>query len=535
VNSAWLSEHVRALHRTTTSDDAATATLRELVTLVEGLSNRPAVAVAHVRPDDAYERLVVSDTTTTIAEMPSASAWRWIATLRRPITIDVSLRTLLGESVDLPSEGTGVSSLETHQRLVSRRATHLLAWPLAPVGGAPRGMISLELARPQSVGRDPLPAETRALVELLIEVSAPFILALPATEREVRPDPLLPVIGRALAPIVEILRVFAQQHETILLRGPTGAGKSRLARWCHRQSPRSAQPFETVDLGSVPEELQLGELFGWKRGAFTGATNDKTGAVARAAGGTLFIDEIDSLSLTAQTGLLRMFEERKYRPLGDTANDRTLEARLVVGTNSNLPRLIEEGRFREDLYYRLNVLPVRIPALDDRRDEIAGWARHFVSRIDDQVALSAEACTLLESRPWPGNLRQLDNVVRRAVALRGTGTEVTVDQVRSALSLDEADAPARDLIAKLAAFVVDAARTRGTIDLDLFEGFKGLALAAATEQLGGRDAALRLFRRETVIEHRNQQKTFRKEIERAIALCDALGVTFPFPRAREEP
>ncbi len=534
MNPAWLSDHARALRALTTSDEAATLTLRAIASVLDTGGVKPGNAMAHVRPDDAYERLVVLDPSSDgPADVPSASAWRWIATLRRPITIDVRLRTLVGESIDLALEPDGVSSAETHQRLVARRATHLAAWPLAIGGGAPRGMVSLELAVPKAMGKDPIPEDARTQVELLLALSAPFILTLPALAAHVQPDPLLPVVGRALAPVAEILRVFARQDETILLRGPTGAGKSRLARWCHKQSHRSAQPFETVDLGSVPEDLQLGELFGWKRGAFTGATNDKTGAVARAAGGTLFIDEIDSLSLGAQTGLLRMFEERKYRPLGDTATDRSLDARLVVGTNANLPKLIEEGRFREDLYYRLNVLPVRVPGLNDRRDEIGGWARHFVQRIDAQVTLSAEAASLLESRSWPGNLRQLDNVVRRAVALRGAKSEIGIEHVRSALALDDADAPGRDLVAKLAALVVEAARERGGIDLDLLDGFKGLALAAATEKLGSRDAALRLFDRESVIEHRNQQKTVRKELDRAMALCDALGISFPFPGVRD--
>src|SRR5262249_55915466 len=141
------------------------------------------------------------------------------------------------------------------------------------------------------------------------------------------PDDLLPVIGAATAKIVEVLRVFAQQEETLCITGPTGAGKSRLARWCHARSKRHTRPFEILDLLGVSEELQAGELFGWRKGAFTGAIHDPPGAVARAQGGTLFIDEIDKLTFKTQASLLRLLEERAYRPLGERAGDRRADVR----------------------------------------------------------------------------------------------------------------------------------------------------------------------------------------------------------------
>src|SRR5262249_5349857 len=149
----------------------------------------------------------------------------------------------------------------------------------------------------------------------------------------------LPVIGASMQGVIEMLRVFARQEETVLLSGPTGAGKSRLARWCHSRSPVSGQVFETIDLATVPEELQMAELFGWKNGAFTGEAKDTPGCIARAENGTLFIDEVDKLSLKAQAGLLRVLEDKRYRPLGEGAGDRTASVRFIVGTNADLHAL----------------------------------------------------------------------------------------------------------------------------------------------------------------------------------------------------
>src|SRR5206468_257763 len=132
-------------------------------------------------------------------------------------------------------------------------------------------------------------------------------------------DPLLPVVGPSMEGLINLLRVFSRQEETVLISGPTGTGKSRLARWCHAQSPRRERTFETVDLQTVPVDIQMAALFGWRKGAFTGAVGDQAGWVEQADGGTLFLDEVDKLSLSAQAGLLQLLEERRYRVLGDRA------------------------------------------------------------------------------------------------------------------------------------------------------------------------------------------------------------------------
>jgi len=351
--------------------------------------------------------------------------------------------------------------------------------------------------------------------------------------------------------LVRLLRVFVQQDETILLGGATGTGKSRLARWCHDHSPFRRGPFEVLDLSTVPEELQLAELFGWRKGAFTGATRDHDGAVERAGSGTLFIDEIDKLSLRAQAGLLYMLETRGYRMLGDSGSERRAHARFIVGTNADLQSAVQAQRFREDLYYRINVLPVRLPSLGERPDEIPAWARYMLGRRHGERAsqasaeLTSRAIERLVSYPWPGNLRQLDNVIRRAytmaIAEQGgatPGLRVDEHHVSRALTYEQAN-PERSLVETLhtaaTAFVHEAERraaSRVPLELELADAFQGLVLLAAMEKLASRDAAFRLFGREAQVRSRNHHKVLRRESERVEALCRALGIDAGLPLGR---
>ncbi len=355
-----------------------------------------------------------------------------------------------------------------------------------------------------------------------------------------------------MAGVVGLLRVFARQGEPILISGPTGAGKSRLARWCHENSGVGKEPFEILDLTTVPEELQMAELFGWKKGAFTGAVRDTPGLIARARGGTLFIDEIDNLSPRAQAGLLHVFEERTYRVLGDSGSETQAEVRFIIGTNANLQNSVRERRFREDLYYRINVLPVKLLPLCERADEIAMWARYMAVRRhaarvpDGCVELSPRAEARLVSERWPGNLRQLDNIVRRAyaIALLAHGDVAPRHMLLDDEHFDralayEGTAQKRPLVEALLsaamAFVGEAERAMEMgkpLDLDLTESFKGFVLGVAAEKFGGsREKALRLFGREKLISSRNHQKVFKRELERVESLCSSIGASGepPFP------
>jgi DNA-binding NtrC family response regulator len=292
----------------------------------------------------------------------------------------------------------------------------------------------------------------------------------------------------------------------------------------------------------VPEDLQMADIFGWKRGAFTGALKDAAGCIARAEGWTLFIDEIDKLSLKAQAGLLRVIEERRYRPIGEGTGDKSADVRFVVGTNADLWAAVRGGRFREDLYYRINVLPVKVPPLAERRDEVPRWAaymldrRHRAAGRTGSATLSIEAEQVLAAQPWPGNLRQLDNMVRRAYALALMRAGASLEELRieardvgQALAYEGGGSPTSlpDLFHQTAtAFVAEAERCRaagGVLDLDLAEALRGFVLGVAAQKLGSHEDAFRLLGKEAIVQNRNHRKTLKREMERVDALCRAAG------------
>lgn len=353
----------------------------------------------------------------------------------------------------------------------------------------------------------------------------------------IRPvDEFLPVVGAHTAALVELLRVFALSEDTLLISGPTGAGKSRLARFCHEQSSRRGERLEALDVVGVPEELQMGELFGWKKGAFTGAVVDNPGAVARAAGGTLFLDEIDKLSLKAQAGLLHFIEQRRYRMLGDpSVGERVADVRLIVGTNADLRACVQARLFREDLYYRINVLPVRVPSLDERRDELPRWAEFMLGRQHREAggagapSFAPEAVERLLSVSWPGNLRQLDNIVRRihALLVAEGGLVVQRRHVDRALDFDGEVEPCAlvRLLWRAARTVVEEASRRehgAPLSLELIEAFRGMVLGAAVQQRG-RDGAFALLGQRSLLKNRNHHRALRRELERVRELVDAIG------------
>jgi sigma-54 specific flagellar transcriptional regulator A len=218
--------------------------------------------------------------------------------------------------------------------------------------------------------------------------------------------------GSPIAAIRATCTRIAASNATVLLTGDTGTGKEVFARLVHAHSNRAERPFVPVNCGAIPESLIESELFGYVRGAFTGAAASRRGRVAMAEGGTLFLDEIGELPLPMQVKLLRVLQERTYEPVGSSTSV-TANFRLVAATNHDLAELVRLGRFRQDLYYRLHVCPVHLPPLRERRGDIAPLFHHFWKRHEEKRPVTSAVMRRLESYDWPGNVRELENLVER--------------------------------------------------------------------------------------------------------------------------
>jgi two-component system response regulator HydG len=237
-----------------------------------------------------------------------------------------------------------------------------------------------------------------------------------------------PIVGRspAMTATMETVRQAAASSATVLLTGESGTGKELMARALHEHSPRVGGPFVVVNCAALPESILESELFGYERGAFTGANERKDGRIVRAHGGTLFLDEVGELSSAVQAKLLRVLQEGEVEPLGSTDTVQ-VDFRLIAATNRDLEQAVKEGRFREDLYYRLAVIGIELPPLRDRPEDIALLAEHFLERYAAKNQRSVRTMTpevrqALARYRWPGNVRELENVVERAVVLNRSGT-----------------------------------------------------------------------------------------------------------------
>ncbi|HBH03921.1 MAG TPA: Fis family transcriptional regulator [Candidatus Rokubacteria bacterium] len=221
--------------------------------------------------------------------------------------------------------------------------------------------------------------------------------------------------------VFDLARVAARSHSTILVQGESGTGKELLARAIHVESPRSTGPFVAVSCAALTETLLESELFGHEKGAFTGAVSRRKGKFEAAHGGTLFLDEIGDVSPKLQLDLLRVLEERRFSRVGGTESIQ-VDVRIIAATNRDLKKALEDGRFREDLYYRLNVIPITLPPLRQRREDLPLLVEHFLEHLGVELgrkleAVSAEGMRLLTAHDWPGNVRELRNVLERAAVV----------------------------------------------------------------------------------------------------------------------
>src|SRR5918999_1347144 len=248
------------------------------------------------------------------------------------------------------------------------------------------------------------------------------------------------IIGRSekMQAVFRLVDQVAPARSTVLITGESGTGKEIIARTIHEQSPRAAKPFVTVNSSNIPSELLESELFGHTRGAFTGAHAAKKGLFEVADGGSIFLDEIGDIPPETQARLLRVIQEREFTPLGETAPHK-VDVRIIAATNIDLKEAVRQGAFREDLYYRLAVVPIELPPLRERREDILPLAQHFIQKYNDENGrnvsdqLAPEVLAMLESYSWPGNVRELENTIERAVVI-APGDEITKECLRTEIS-----------------------------------------------------------------------------------------------------
>ncbi len=235
------------------------------------------------------------------------------------------------------------------------------------------------------------------------------------------------IVGQSdeITDVLEIIEKVASSDSTVLIMGESGTGKELIARAIHFNSPRMNNPFVPINCGAIPADLLESELFGHVKGSFTGAIANRTGRFEMADGGTLFLDEIGDMNPNLQVKMLRVLQERSFEPLGSAKTVNT-NVRVVAATNVDLEKAVQEGKFREDLFYRLNVIPVRVPSLRERKSDIPLLIHHFMesfnrTRQRTLKGISPDALQLLVNYPWPGNIRELENLIERLTILKGSG------------------------------------------------------------------------------------------------------------------
>jgi len=253
------------------------------------------------------------------------------------------------------------------------------------------------------------------------------------------------MVGRSAAMrcVMEQVRLVAHSGSTVLVTGETGTGKELVARAIHLHSGRRNRALIKVNCAAIPDNLLESELFGHTRGAFTGALSSKRGRFSLADGGSIFLDEIGTLSMSLQPKILRVIQEREFEPLGSERTER-VDVRLIAATNRDLGRMVADGRFLEDLYYRLNVIPLRLPPLRERTEDIPALVEHFIRKHRDRARRPIEgiddaAMKVLMRHPWPGNVRELENTIERAVVM-ATGSRIGLPSV-SISSLPSGEGP----------------------------------------------------------------------------------------------
>jgi len=312
------------------------------------------------------------------------------------------------------------------------------------------------------------------------------------------------MVGRSapMRALFQLIETVAPTATTILISGETGTGKEMVARAIHQTSPRHRGRFVAINVSAIPETLLDAELFGHAKGAFTGAVAMRQGRLEQADGGTLFLDEVGTMPMALQMKMLRVLQEREFERIGDSRTIK-VDVRIVAATNADLSKMVKEGTFREDLYYRLNVIPVHLPPLRDRVEDIPLLVNGFLEKFGrdpgaanrEPRTVSQEAMRRLMSYSWPGNVRQLENAVERALAMIGARTQIevadlpidlqssTVDRARPALDLPEDGLDLPVLVAQIEKDLIDRALSRTAQNKGAAARLLGLKRTTLVEKL----------------------------------------------------
>jgi two-component system response regulator PilR (NtrC family) len=299
--------------------------------------------------------------------------------------------------------------------------------------------------------------------------------------------------SRAMTRLSQLLETVAATNSTILIKGETGTGKEVVARAIHHNSSRRVHRFVALNCSAIPETLLEAELFGHVRGAFTGAVGNRQGRMEQAHKGTLFLDEVGTMSAALQMKLLRALQEREFERVGDSHTIK-VDVRIIAATNSDLHQMVADGAFRGDLYYRLNVIPIELPPLRERKEDIPLLVQHFLEKFQNKpTTVSQEAMRWLMCYQWPGNVRQLENAIERAVAFIGGRTQIDVTDLPPELDRGEA-----------APLAPGIALPESGLDLDAFiAGIERELIQRSLERTGGnkgRAARLLNLKRTTLVE-----------------------------------
>lgn len=352
-------------------------------------------------------------------------------------------------------------------------------------------------------------------------------------------DTVLPGVvtrsGAMKAQLAELARIV-RFDVPVLITGETGTGKSLIARQLHLGSPRAGRPFVHLNCGAIPEALLESELFGHKKGTFTGATADREGKFEAAQGGTLFLDELDSMPLSCQVKLLVALQEKQVTRLGESQPVR-VDVRVVAAMGRDPTDAIREGKLREDLYYRLAVFVAHLPALRERREDIPLLASHFLEQTRSRyglppLRLSEAALTQLVEHDWPGNIRELGNALDRAALLAEGGLirsmQLTAPRTRAVEAPERMERGTLERLTGAANALLDAMKTHPSLhDWHTADAFKALVLLEAVRRAGSREEAFAALGLEALVAGRNHQRALRREAARVAALAAALGEPLP--------